>query len=286
MNIPNLTDLMISVTDFKKQIADIMKNKKTKVIVRNNEPVSIIIPYEEYRDMANAFKATGEPFVLSNGVVMKVLVEIENEQIAIKQYIQMKSTGEWKLHFTQYMGQPRPETAMTNEEIMASYQFRQEKEQAKPIIEPTDEPKPELKDELKDEPKETFDIENMTYEKLLKLPNFRFDEELIRKARKIIDIKLTKFSAEEPYKSAIIDILNGTPHMRHSYFGAYQSDQWATDFKNDVYGKEPENNYYINIIGLKPDYRNGLTEEEAKLCIYILRLHLQEATLQGVANTY
>lgn len=278
MNIPNLTELMISVTDFKKQIADIMKNKKTKVIVRNNEPVSIIMPYGDYQDMSGAIKATGEPFVLPNGVVMKVLMEVENEQIAIKQYIQMKSTAEWKLHFTQYMGHPRPEEAMTNDEIMASYQFRKEKEESAT----------ELKTESKaePEPKETFDIKNMTYEKLLKLPEFRFDEELIRKARKIIDIKLTKFSAEEPYKSAIIDILNGTPHMRHSYFGAYQSDEWATDFKNDVYGNEPENNYYINIIGLKPDYRNGLTEEEAKLCLYVLRLHLQAKTAQGVVNTF
>lgn len=286
MNIPNLTDLMISVTDFKKQIADIMKNKKTKVIVRNNEPVSIIMPYADYQDMTGAIKSTGEPFVLPNGVVMKVLVEVEPEQIAIKQYIQMKSTGEWKLHFTQYMGQPRPETAMTNEEIMASYQFRKEQEVSAPELKPDSKPehKPEVKPEAQAE--SPFDIENMTYQKLLKLPKFRFDEELIRKARKIITIKLTKFSAEEPYKSAIVDILNGTPHMRHSYFGAYQSGEWETDFKNDVYGKEPEDNYYINIIGLKPDYRNGLSEEEAKLCIYILRLHLQDETLQGVSNTY
>lgn len=286
MNIPNLTDLMISVTDFKKQIADIMKNKKTKVIIRNNEPVSIIMPYEEYRDMSGSIKATGEPFVLPNGVVMKVLVEMESEQIAIKQYIQMKSTGEWKLHFTQYMGHPRPEVAMTNEEIIASYQFR--KEPAEPATElkavPENEPKTEAESESP--AMATFDIENMTYEKLLKLPKFRFDEELIRKARKIINIKLTDFSAEEPFKSAIIDILKGTPHMRHSYFGAYQSGEWTTDFKNDVYGNEPENNYHINLIGLKPDYRNGLTEDEVKLCVYILRLHLQDETIQGVANTY
>ena len=127
MNIPNLTDLMISVTDFKKQIADIMKNKKTKVIVRNNEPVSIIMPYADYQDMTGAIKSTGEPFVLPNGVVMKVLVEVDNEQIAIKQYIQMKSTGEWKLHFTNYMGHPRPEEAMTTDEIMASYQLKRER---------------------------------------------------------------------------------------------------------------------------------------------------------------
>lgn len=269
MNIPNLTDLMISVTDFKKQIADIMNQKKTKVIVRNNEPVSIILPYEEYRDMSGAIKATGEPFVLPNGVIMKVLVEVENEQIAIKQYIKMKSTAEWKLHFTQYMGHPRPEETMTNDEIMKSYQISKEKET------------------LAKKAKMEFDLKNMSYEKLLQLPNFRFDEELIRKARTIIDIKLTKFSAEEPFKSAIIDILNGTPHMRHSYFGAYQSDEfYIIDFKNDIYGNEPQDNYYINTIGLKPEYRKGLTEEEAKLCVYILRLHLQVDTSQAVANTF
>jgi PHD/YefM family antitoxin component YafN of YafNO toxin-antitoxin module len=126
LKIPNLTDLMISVTDFKKQIADIMSNKKTKVIIRNNEPVSIIMPYEEYLLMSMAIKGTGETFTLSNGVVMKVLVEIEKEQIAIKQYIQIKSTGEFKLHFTQFMSNPRKEQSLTNEELMKSYEFKKD----------------------------------------------------------------------------------------------------------------------------------------------------------------
>lgn len=103
-----------------------MSNKKTKVIVRNNEPVSIIMPYEEYLTSREAIKGTGETFTLSNGVVMKVLVEIEEEQIAIKQYIQMKSTGEFKLHFTQFMGNPRKEQTLTHEELMESYGFKSE----------------------------------------------------------------------------------------------------------------------------------------------------------------
>lgn len=123
MKIPNLTELMISLTEFKKQISDLISKKATKVIIKNNEPVSIFMPYSEYVSMASVIHATGEDITLSNGVVIKVSVETEKDQIAIKTYVKMKTSGEYKLLFTNYMGNPSVEQTLTNEEIMKSYGF-------------------------------------------------------------------------------------------------------------------------------------------------------------------
>lgn len=247
MNIPNLSELMISVTDFKKQIADIMKNKKTKVIIRNNEPVSIILPYEEYQDMSGAIRATGEPFVLPNGVVMKVLAEVGKEQIAIKQYIQIKSTGEWKLHFTQYMGHPRPEEAMTNDEIMTSYELKRARKSP------------------------------------LNSNGFPMDVERIRRARKMLEVKINSYS-RDPFQLAIADIEAGTPHMKTAYIGAVQKDETEFETLNEPYSEDTLTYRYITRVGLRPKFRKGLTKEQAEDCIYFLNLHLNEKTLEAVFN--
>lgn len=116
---------MISLTDFKKQISDIIAKKSTKVIIKNNEPVSIFMPYSEYLSMENLIKATGEDIPLPNGVTVKVCVEVEDKgDIAIKTYLKMKTSGEYKLHFTQYMGAPHVEQTLTTEEIMENYNMK------------------------------------------------------------------------------------------------------------------------------------------------------------------
>lgn len=125
MKIPNLTELMISLTDFKKQISDIVSKKSTKVIIKNNEPVSIFMPYSEYLSMSEIIKATGEDITLSNGVVIKVCVEQEENQIAIKTYLKMKTSGDYKLHFTQYLGNPTVEQTLTTEELFAHYSSKE-----------------------------------------------------------------------------------------------------------------------------------------------------------------
>ncbi|PLS19237.1 prevent-host-death family protein [Bacillus sp. M6-12] len=124
MKLPNLKELMISLTDFKKQIPDIITKKSTKVIIKNNEPVSIFMPYEQYLSMNEVIKATGEDITLSNGVVVKVCVEQEDNQIAIKTYLKMKTSGEYKLHFTQYLGNPNVEQTLTTEELVAHYELK------------------------------------------------------------------------------------------------------------------------------------------------------------------
>lgn len=123
---------MVSLTDFKKQIPDIISKKQTKVIVKNNEPVSVFMPYSEYLSMENIIKSTGEDITLPNGVTIKVCVEIEEKDgfkgdIVIKTYIKMKTSGEYKLHFTQYLGSPDVTQTLTTEELLQEYGFKNNK---------------------------------------------------------------------------------------------------------------------------------------------------------------
>lgn len=124
MKIPNLSEIMVSITDFKKDLSDIIKKRQTKVIVKNNEPVSIIMPYDEYVSGEQAIRGTGEVIRLSNGVDVKVLVAEENGSVVTKTYLKMKNSDEFKLHFTHSMSNPSVEQTMTNEELFAQYNFK------------------------------------------------------------------------------------------------------------------------------------------------------------------
>lgn len=124
MKIPNLTDLMMSVTDFKKNLSEIIKEKKTKVIVRNNEPVSIVMPYDEFLSGQQAIKGTGEVIRLSNGVHIKVLVEEEEGNLVTRTYMKMKNSDEYKLHFTHSMSNPSVEQTLTNAELVQQYELK------------------------------------------------------------------------------------------------------------------------------------------------------------------
>lgn len=121
MKIPNLSEIMVSITDFKKDLSDIIKKRQTKVIVKNNEPVSIIMPYDEYVSGEQAIRGTGEVIRLSNGVDVKVLVAEENGSVVTKTYLKMKNSDEFKLHFTHSMSNPSVEQTMTNEELFSQY---------------------------------------------------------------------------------------------------------------------------------------------------------------------
>lgn len=124
MKIPNLSEIMVSITDFKKDLSDIIKKRQTKVIVKNNEPVSIIMPYDEYVSGEQTIRGTGEVVRLSNGVDVKVLVAEENGSVVTKTYLKMKNSDEFKLHFTHSMSNPSVEQTMTNEELFAQYNFK------------------------------------------------------------------------------------------------------------------------------------------------------------------
>ncbi|MDF9599117.1 type II toxin-antitoxin system Phd/YefM family antitoxin [Bacillus cereus] len=124
MKIPNLHQLIISLTDFKKKITDIINKKETKVIMKNNEPIAVFMPYSEYHSMDNQIKSTGEDITLPNGVQIKVVVDTKGDDIfrdtiIIKTYIKMRTSGEYKLHFTQHLSAPDAESNLTSEEYIA-----------------------------------------------------------------------------------------------------------------------------------------------------------------------
>lgn len=122
----NLKDLMISISELKVQMSEIIKNKVTKVIVKNNEPVAVIIPYAEYIERAKdseRIEQIGQDITLQNGVQMMVTVSKEkDDSLCIKTYVKMKTTGDYKLHFTHHIGTPTIESTMTTKEIIEFYE--------------------------------------------------------------------------------------------------------------------------------------------------------------------
>ena len=122
----NLKDLMISISEFKVQMSEIIKNKVTKVIVKNNEPVAVIMPYAEYIERAKdseRIEQIGQDITLQNGVQMMVTVSKEkDDSLCIKTYVKMKTTGDYKLHFTHHIAMPTIESTMTTKEIIEFYE--------------------------------------------------------------------------------------------------------------------------------------------------------------------
>lgn len=122
----NLKDLMISISEFKVQMSEIIKNKVTKVIVKNNEPVAVIMPYAEYIERAKdseRIEQIGQDITLQNGVQIMVTVSKEkDDSLCIKTYVKMKITGDYKLHFTHHIGMPTIESTMTTKEIIEFYE--------------------------------------------------------------------------------------------------------------------------------------------------------------------
>lgn len=129
MNLPDLNLLTISISKLKGKLPEIVLNKETKIIVKNNEPVSAIMPYEDYlqaheniENSKKKFAGLGQDITLNNGVQMMVVMEIEpNGDIATKYYVKLKTSGDYKLHYTFRMSPPNKETALTIEELTRFY---------------------------------------------------------------------------------------------------------------------------------------------------------------------
>ena len=49
----NLEKMMISISEIKKQLSEVVNDKLTKIIMKNNSPVSVIMPYDEYVKLKN-----------------------------------------------------------------------------------------------------------------------------------------------------------------------------------------------------------------------------------------
>ncbi|MDF2884830.1 MAG: hypothetical protein K0R54_5400 [Clostridiaceae bacterium] len=140
MKKPNLNEI-ISISDFKKQASQILNQKETKVIMKNNEPLSVIIPYEEYLKTIEEAKqellrGIGQDITMKNGVKLMVCVETEEdtsrEGIAIKVYKKMQTSGDYKLFYTLHLDAPGIETTFTNEEYLEQMRKYLEDKGAKP----------------------------------------------------------------------------------------------------------------------------------------------------------
>lgn len=124
MKLLNLENIMISISEIKKQLSEVVNKGMTKIIVKNNVPLSVIMPYNDYmkmtknvNDVTAQLKSVGQEITLSNGVQVMVCVEHNQEDLIIKTFKKMKTTGDYKLHFTHTMSHPSYEETLTVEEL-------------------------------------------------------------------------------------------------------------------------------------------------------------------------
>ena len=138
MKIQNLDGLMVSASEVKKELPEIM----TKVIVKNNAPVSVIMPYDEYVAMNENQEETksrmvrmGQNFTMNNGVEVIVVagVGIGNfeDDLCLKMFYKMKNSDELKLFHTFNIGAPSIEGTYTNQEMWDMYEAKNKEKESK-----------------------------------------------------------------------------------------------------------------------------------------------------------
>lgn len=116
MNLFKLEEMMISVSDIKKQLSEVVNNNLTKIIMKNNTPKSVILPYDEYvklvdkifdKEPRNEICNVLDEIRFDNGVTLMVKAEKQDNEIAIKTYKKMKTSGDYKLYHEQHLSVPR-----------------------------------------------------------------------------------------------------------------------------------------------------------------------------------
>ena len=129
MKIQNLDGLMVSASEVKKELPEIMTKQMTKVIVKNNVPVSVIMPYDEYVAMNENQEETksrmvrmGQNFTMDNGVEVMVVTGIGTEGLSkdglsIKMFYKMKNSDDLKLFHTFNISAPSVEGTYTSKEM-------------------------------------------------------------------------------------------------------------------------------------------------------------------------
>jgi len=142
MKIQNLDGLMVSASEVKKELPEIMAKQMTKVIVKNNAPVSVIMPYDEYIAMNENQEETksrmvrmGKNFTMNNGVEVMVIagVGIGNfeDDLCLKMFYKMKNSDELKLFHTFNIGTPSIEGTYTNKEMWEMYEAKNKEKELK-----------------------------------------------------------------------------------------------------------------------------------------------------------
>lgn len=136
----NFENLIIGLSEVKNTLSEVINKNLTKIIVKNNKPVSVLVPYEEYKVLESKAKEgediigrLGQDITLDNGVQVMVTVskgDLNDSGIAIKTFVKMKTSGTYKLHFTQYLPNPSIESIYTPEELveMSMKKYKEDKE--------------------------------------------------------------------------------------------------------------------------------------------------------------
>jgi len=136
MRIDNLENLMVGISEVKKELPEIVSKQMTKVIVKNNVPVSVIMPYDEYvtlnenqEENKNRIVRMGQNFTMHNGVDVMVVAGINvggfsNNDLSIKMFYKMKNTDDLKLFHTFNISTPSIEGTYTSKEMWDMYEER------------------------------------------------------------------------------------------------------------------------------------------------------------------
>lgn len=118
-------------------------------------------------------------------------------------------------------------------------------------------------------------LEQAEREKALLLVDL--DAERIKRAEQILDLKVYgKYFDKSVVVDAINDIAEDTGKMNEKYFGSKNYSGWTNQRSDHTYFYGPTHGTIVCSVGLKRDYRTGLTAEQKEDCLYYLNLLLDE----------
>lgn len=104
-----------------------------------------------------------------------------------------------------------------------------------------------------------------------------FDLTRIKQAEQILQIRIgDRYFDRTCVEDAIKDIAEDTNKMQQEYFGSKNYSGWTNQRSDHGYFYGPKHGTIVCSIGLEPDYRKGLTEEQKENCLYYLNLLLNE----------
>jgi len=129
---------MMGISEVKKELSEIVSKEMTKVIVKNNVPVSVIMPYADYVTMnennvenKDRLAKFGQTFTMENGVEVMVVAGIDigdsaisKDCLTMKMFYKMKNSDDLKLFHTFNIGAPSLESTYTSKEHWDMYEAR------------------------------------------------------------------------------------------------------------------------------------------------------------------
>lgn len=104
-----------------------------------------------------------------------------------------------------------------------------------------------------------------------------FNVERIEVAKTILEIRSGgEYFDRTCVEDAIQDILADTEKMKERYFGSKNYAHWRNQRSDHPYFYGPSHGTIVCSIGLKHEFRKGLTDEQKEDCLYYLNLLLDK----------